>query len=120
MPVIILVVALGIIVWSQWNTRQTRTAVAESIESLFETICNGDSTGNGIRWADAVIRDSVVNSMEELCSSSDGDPSAVVVDEPSEDGSVEVRITSDSRTVMTLKVEPLSGGALLVRGWSSE
>ena len=120
MPVVILIVALGILLWSQWSTRQEQAAVAGNIESMVEKICSGDTANQGVRWADSIIRDSVVNSIEQLCSSSEGVWSAAVVDDGSDAGVVEVRINRDSRTAMTLQIERLSSGDLLVRGWSSE
>lgn len=120
MPALILIVAMGILLWSQWSTRQDKAAVAGTIESMVENICNGNPAIQGIRWADSIVRDSVVNSIEKACSASEGEWSAAVVDDASEEGLVEVRINRDSRTAMTLRIERLSSGALLVRGWSSE
>ena len=120
MPAAILIIAFVILLWSQWTRRQNSADAAGRIESLVEYICNGDVAIEGVRWADAIIRDSVVGSIEQLCSSSVGDWSAAVIDTSSDDNVMEVRINADSRTAMTLEIEQLSGGDLLVRGWSSE
>ena len=45
---------------------------------------------------------------------------SAVMDAAPEDGLIEVRINADSTTVMTLEIERLESGELLVRGWSSE
>ena len=120
MPAAILIIAFVILLWSQWTRRQNSADAAGRIESLVEYICNGDVAIEGVRWADAIIRDSVVGSIEQLCSSSVGEWSAAVIDPSSDDNVMEVRINADSRTAMTLEIEQLSGGDLLVRGWSSE
>ncbi|MBG84700.1 MAG: hypothetical protein CMJ40_09160 [Phycisphaerae bacterium] len=120
MPFLIVVVAMGILLWSQWSNRTEKALVAGIIESMVDQICSGGAPTQGIRWADSIVRDSVVKSIEQACSSSKGSWSAAVIDDASAEGLLEVRINTDSRTAMTLRVERLASGDLLVRGWSSE
>jgi len=119
MPVLIVLVAFGILMWSQWSNRRDRADAAGRLETMIEHICDGEMI-SGIRWADSVIRDSVVDSVGKVCSSPVDVWSAAVIDATSEDGLMEVRINADSTTVMTLEIERLQSGELLVRGWSSE
>ena len=119
MPLVIVLVAFGILMWSQWSTRRDRAEAARQLETMVGHICSGE-TIEGIRWADSIIRDSVVDSVEKVCSSPVDVWSAAVMDAASEDGLIEVRINADSTTVMTLEIERLESGELLVRGWSSE
>jgi len=120
MPALIVVVAMVILLWSQWSSRQEKAAVAGFVESMVDRICLEETPVQGVRWADSIIRDSVVTSIRQLCSSSMDALSAAVIDDPSVEGLLEVRITADSKTAMTLQVERLASGDLLVRGWSSE
>ncbi|MEE2907631.1 MAG: hypothetical protein VX527_07340 [Planctomycetota bacterium] len=120
MPVIIIVVAFMILGWSQWSHRQSREAIANKIEILIFDLCAGNSPVS-IRWGDPVIQDAVITSVQSLCDSPRENLSIVTVQgEDTEDPMIEVRIALENRNVMTLEVEEMPGGKLLVRGWSSE
>ena len=120
MPLIIIVVAFLILTWSQCSQRQSLAGISDKIEGLISNACKGPAPDH-IRWADSTLRDAVMSSAEALCDSSPDSLAIVAVsDSDDERPIVEVRIARDNQNVMTLEVEELSDGHLLVRGWSSE
>lgn len=83
-------------------------------------LCAGRAP-DSIHWGDALIRDAVITSVQALCDSPSENRSIVTVQsKDSEIPFMEVRIALDNRNVMTLEIEEMPGGKLLVRGWSSE
>lgn len=120
MPVVIIAVALLILGWSQWSNRQSIVAVSGQVEGMITDLCAGEPL-ESIRWGDALVREAVTEAVDALCSTLEENRTVVAVaGSDAEDPFIEVRIALDSRNVMTLEVEQMSDGILLVRGWSSE
>ena len=94
--------------------------VASRVESLVDSICMGESPDQGIRWADSLIRDSAVNSIEKNCAVIGDQRMVAAVESPTGDDLFEIRLSSGSRTLMTLDIERLSDRTILIRGWASE
>ena len=120
MPLVIILVAVGILVWSQWSSRQDRIKTAEAVTALVDSVCSGQSPVVPIRWADVAVRDAFQGSVGELCGSDPGNRTVVVVDtsDPA-DEALEARIGVGDRVFMTLTVQLLPDGTIVVQGWSS-
>ena len=121
MPVIIIVVAVLILIWSIWSNRQTKLVVAQNLETMVMNVCQNQRPPAAVRWANPMVKDAFMGSIDMLCATPTESISVgVFEDETGTENMLEARIGVDGTIVMRLQVEYLSSDAIIVKGWSSE
>ena len=121
MPVIIIVVAALILIWSLWSSKQTKLLVAQNLEAMIMKVCQDERPPAAIRWGDPMVKEAFMGSIDSLCAASEESISVGVFKlETGNDDTLEARIGVDGVIVMTLQIQYLSPSAIIVKGWSSE
>ena len=121
MPVIIVVVAVLILIWSIWSTRQTKSIVAQTMEAMITNVCREQPPPAAVRWGDPMVKEAFMGSLEALCGAPEESISVGVFELESDiENLLEARIGVDGRIIMTMQVQYLDSDAIIVKGWSSE
>ena len=121
MPVLIIVVAVLILIWSIWSGRQTKSIVAQNMETMIANVCQEDSPPAAVRWGNPMVKEAFMGSLEALCGASEESISVGVFELESDiENLLEARIGVDGRIIMTLQVQYLGPETIIVKGWSSE
>ncbi|MBG80347.1 MAG: hypothetical protein CMJ39_06525 [Phycisphaerae bacterium] len=119
MPVIIIVVAVLILIWSIWSNRQAKLNVARNLETMVMNVCQGKPPPAAIRWANPMVKDAFMSSLDTLCEAA-SESISVGVFELETENMLEARVGNAGVIMMTLQIEYVSSSAIIVKGWSSE
>ncbi len=120
MPVIIIIAALVILIWSLWSDRQDRRQAARAVDDLVVATCLGQVPPPTIRWSNALVRESCLRALKGLCGLDPGRRAAVIVESEELENGITALINAGGSPHLSLTLVISPDDKLVIQGWSTE